>query len=174
MSLTLGRRILGAGDLNNVEVLSAHGIGLFEQKFTRAAAFFDEIRPYEASVERFILRGDQPVDQNDGNPGGLGLGEHGIPSVLHDGRKGNHVHAIRNEGTDGVNLLFLLLIGVEHHQAHTMTLGSFLNAARTPHAPGAFRAKLREAQQHGRGGGGSSLLNVFVRRAGGKQRRAKA
>lgn len=117
MALSLGRGVLRAGDLHDVEVLRAHDVGLFEEELARAAALLDEVRAHEAGVERFVLRGDEPVHQNDGVPP-LGLGEHGVPPVLHDGRKGNHVHPVGDEGADGVDLLFLFLIGVEHHQAH--------------------------------------------------------
>ena len=69
MALPLGRGVLGAGDLHDVEVLRAHGVGLFEEELARAAALLDEVRAHEAGVERFVLRGDEPVHQNDGDAG---------------------------------------------------------------------------------------------------------
>ena len=149
-------------------------VGLFEEELARAAALLDEVRAHEAGVERFVLRGDEPVHQNDGDAGGLGLGEHGVPAVLHDGREGNHVHPVGDEGADGVDLLFLFLIGVEHHQAARRARSAASSMLqRAAHAPGAFRSQLGKAQQHGRGGGSGGGLGVFIGRAGAQQRRAK-
>ncbi len=44
--------------------------------------------------------------------GGLGFLQHGLPAGLHHRREGDDVHALRDEGADGLDLVFLLLLRV--------------------------------------------------------------
>ena len=71
-----------------------------------------------------------------------------LPAVLHDGRDGDHVHLIGEEGADGADLLCLLLLGIFKHQPHARAFRGGLHIHATADAPLALRAQLGKAKQN--------------------------
>ena len=62
-----------------------------------ASPFLQEVRAHEAGPERLVLYVDGAVRQEDRDPGGFRLPEHGLPPRLDDRGECNDVHPARDE-----------------------------------------------------------------------------
>jgi hypothetical protein len=118
----------------------------FDQPAPGFAAFLQEVRSHEGHPQRVVLHVDRAVGEDHRNLRGLGLAQHRLPTGLDHGREGDHVDLLRDEGADGADLIFLLLLRVGEFEVDAGILGRGLDRFRVGGAPFAFGADLREAQ----------------------------
>jgi hypothetical protein len=130
-------------ELDDVDLLVAE---LVDDPLTGLLALDDEVGAEEAHVERLVLRVDRAVGQDDGDVGGLGLLEHGVPAGLDDRGERDDVDPLGDVGPDRLDLVLLLLLRVGELQVEAGLLGQrVLDGLRVGGAPAALRADLREA-----------------------------
>ena len=144
------RGVRRPADLNDLHLFRACRVRFAYQVFPGPASLCIEIRADISCVQTVILRFDHPIHQDHRDPRLLCFCQHVVPSGLHNWRKHDHVYPVCNKGTDGINLLFLLLIGVFHHQAVAGFLRCLLHAGCICYPPGAFCPQLGKSD-HDRG-----------------------
>ena len=119
---------------------------VLDQPAAGLAAFLDEVRAHEGDPQRVVLHVDGAVGQDDRDLRGLGFPQHGVPAGLDHRREGDHVHLLRDEGADRLDLVFLLLLRVGELQLDAGLLGGRLDRLGVGGAPFALGADLAEAQ----------------------------
>ena len=139
------RGIFCAANLHNSQFFRTDVVRLPHQVLTRTPSFGIEVGANVSGIKAVVLSLDHPVHQDHRDSCLLRLGQHVVPAGLNDRGKHDHVHLVGNKRTDRVDLLFLLLVGVLHHQAVAGLLRSFLHAGRIGDPPAAFRPQLGKA-----------------------------
>ena len=119
--------------------------------------------PEEADVQRRIA-GDRAVGEDHGNAGGLGFLQHRVPAGFDHRRERDHVHLLRDERAQRLDLVFLLLLRVGEAQVDVHGGGGGLDRLGVRRAPFALGADLAEAEH-------DALVFLFARAAREQQGR---
>ncbi|MNP44571.1 hypothetical protein D3C76_1384360 [compost metagenome] len=135
------RRACSPLQLHNVNVLCGILV-LVRQPLARLAAFLHEIGAEECDIQRGILGVHGAVCQNDGNSRVLRLLKYGIPARFDHRRERNHIDLLLNKGTDRLDLVLLLLLGVREFQRIAGFFCRILNGLGVRTTPAALRPNL--------------------------------
>ena len=109
----------------------------------------DEIRRDLADVKGVVVRDDAAIQKNHGDAGLLRLVQDGLPAGLDDGSQEDSVHALSDEGTDGLDLVFLLLLSVAELEVDPQLFGCGEHGVGLRRAPATLRPDLGEAHDQG-------------------------
>ena len=133
----------------------------------RLATFLRAVGADIAAVEAVFRNRHFAVNQNNGNLRRFRLFEDVFPARRHNWRQANDIHALRDERTDGLQLVLLLLLRVGEQQFDAAFRGLFLNGYRTGLPPVGFGADL--AESHADLGAGADFRSRLLLLAGHRQ-----
>ena len=149
----------GADELGHIGVLT----DVFHDPAACAAAFFHEVGADQGDIEAGFGHVDGAVEEDDRDAGFLGFLQDVFKTGCDDGGEGDHVHALADEVADGLDLVFLLLLGVGERQLDVGALGGFaLDGVGAGLAPVALGSDLGESDLD---------LGVVALGAGGDEKR---
>src|SRR2546430_5029373 len=117
-----------------------------DQPLRRAAPLLDEVGAHEGDPERVVLHVDVAVGEDDRDLRRLRLAEDRLPARLDHGRESDDVHLLGDEGTDGLDLVLLLLLRVGELEVDVLLGGGLLDGLGVRSPPLALGADLREAK----------------------------
>src|SRR6185369_8076007 len=139
------RRAHRALQLDDADVTRAI-LRVLEQPAAGLAAFLEKVRAHEGDVQRVIAYIDRAVGEDDGDLRDLGLTQHRFPPGLDDRRERDHIHALRDERAERLDLVFLLLLRVGELELDARRLRGGLDGVRVRRAPLALGANLAEPE----------------------------
>src|SRR5690606_37609969 len=139
----------GADSALQFDDLALFGADGIDQPLAGDAAFLDLVGGDGGEIE--IFGGiDATVEQDDGDLGFLGFGQDLIPASGDDRRHEDGIDTLGDEAADGLDLVFLLLLGVGEFEIDAAGLGFLLGYRGFSGAPAGLRADLRKADDFSR------------------------
>ncbi len=139
-----GRRTHGALQFDHADGAGAAG-AVLDQPARRATTFLDEVRSDQRQIQRGVGDFHRAVGEHHRDAGRLGLLQHGVPAGFHHGREGDHIHLLRDERAQCLDLVFLLLLTVGELELEFGFHQRILDGAGVGRAPFTLGAHLAEA-----------------------------